>query len=120
MQACWLVARYAQIPRQRTGVEEVEIEVVMGAVDVVADEPACGAADEHVRRKVLLGKHTADADAGGESIDCRARKPAGVFIANDGGHCPGSGSVVGGKDPLKGEALKSCPSRCSRLGDHAG
>ena len=79
------------------GVVEIEIEVVVGAVDVMADQPSGCAADEDVGGEVLFGEDAADADAGGETIDGCSGKPAGVFVADDGGHRPGGGGVIRGE-----------------------
>ena len=58
-------------------------DMVVGAVDVVADEPACGAADQDVRGEVLFGEDSTDADASGEAVDGGAGDPAGVLVAED-------------------------------------
>ena len=42
---------------------------MVGAVDVVADQPAGGAADQDIGGKVLFGEDSADAYGGGQSVD---------------------------------------------------
>ena len=79
------------------GVEGVEAEVVVGAVDVATDEPASSTADDDVGGEVFVGENTADADAGGGAVDSGAGEPAGVLFADDGSHGPGGCGVVGGE-----------------------
>jgi hypothetical protein len=71
------------------------MKVVVCAVDVASDEPACGAADEDVGGEVLLCEDAADADASGGAVDDGSGEPAWVFFADDGGHGPGGCGVVG-------------------------
>jgi hypothetical protein len=60
--------------------------LVAAAIDVVTDEPTCGAADEDVRWEVLLAEHAGEADSGGERVDGDLRPCRGVFA---GKHCGG-------------------------------
>ena len=70
---------------------DIEIEVVMGAVDVTSDQPPGGAADEDIGGKVLFGEDAAHANGGSETVDGCAGEPAGVFGGDNGGHRPGGG-----------------------------
>ena len=97
LRMCGECAGYAEVTRQGSGVEGVQGVVVVGAVDVVADEPAGGAADQNVGGEVLLGEDAADAYVVAKSVDRGAHEPAGILVADDRGHGPGGGGVVGGK-----------------------
>src|ERR1700722_14890777 len=90
-------APYTEVVCGSGGFKWVEGEVVEGAVDIVADQPAGGAAHDHVGGEVLLGEDTAEADAGGEAVYRSAGKPAGIFVTKNRSHGPGGGGVVGGK-----------------------
>src|SRR5258707_304158 len=48
-------AARAVVVRQRLRVKWSQVEVMVGAIDVVADEPPGGAADEDIGGKVLIG-----------------------------------------------------------------
>src|SRR5882757_2396677 len=87
----------AVVPWFRWVVEGVQGVVVVGAVDIVADEPACGAADQDVGGEVLLGEDAADADSGGQSVDRGPCEPAGILVTDNSSYGPGGGGVVGGK-----------------------
>jgi hypothetical protein len=47
--------------------------LVAVAIDVVADEPTCGAPDEDICGEVLLAEYAGDADSGGERVDPNLR-----------------------------------------------
>ena len=81
------------VRRAESGVEGVQGEVVVGAVDVVADEPACGAADEDIGGEVLFGEDAADADSGGQTVDCSSCEPARILVGDDRSEGPGGGGV---------------------------
>ena len=59
------------------------LPVVVGAEDVVADQPTGGAADEHVRGEVLLTQDAGERKAAGESVDPNLLPPGWVFGGED-------------------------------------
>ena len=62
-----------------------DVSVVVGAVDVVADEPAGSGADEDVARKVLLGHNARCTDSGGRGVYDHLLPSAVVLAGDDGG-----------------------------------
>src|SRR6267378_3350514 len=56
---------------------------MMAAVDVLCDEIADHAADEHVRGKMLAGAHPREVDRCRQTIDEQLGERSGVFMRND-------------------------------------
>ena len=63
----------------------------------MADEPACGASNENIGRKVLLTEYPCEADAGGQRVDAQLTPAGGVLTCDDGGGGPGEQRVRGGE-----------------------
>src|ERR1700682_5862991 len=65
----------------------------MAAVDVLCDEIADHAADEHVRGKMLPSAHARKVHRRRQSIDEQLGEQSGVFMRNDPGNRPSSSGV---------------------------
>src|SRR5215469_2296776 len=70
---------------------------MMRAINLSPEIPAQGAADNYVRRKVLLPGHASCTDSCGQSVGQNFGECAGIFVGHHAGDRPGDGSVLGGE-----------------------
>src|ERR1700760_3186827 len=79
---CLVAPRYPEFSWHWGGIERVQAEVVVRAINIVTDQPSGHASDQDIRREVLFGKHTARAHGRCKAIDRSACNPTRIFISD--------------------------------------
>src|SRR5215472_2625014 len=70
---------------------------MMPAVDILRDEIAENAADQHVGGKVLAGSYPRNIHQGGQAVRENLRERTGILMRHHAGDRPGCSGVFGGK-----------------------
>src|SRR5215472_11218337 len=69
----------------------------MTTVNILRNEISDHAADQNVRRKMLVRLHTRNIDQRGQSVGEELRQRSGILMRDHTGHRPGCGSMFRGK-----------------------
>ncbi len=69
------------------------LRIMVRPVNILGHQPSHSAADQHVRRKVLLASHAGYADGRGKSVDKQLRHRSRIFVHQDSSGRPRSGRV---------------------------